>query len=373
MSSLRTEEMVINMGPQHPATHGVLRLQLITDGEVVSEAEPHIGYLHRCAEKIGENVNYQQFVPYTDRMDYLAGMNCNHAYAHAVERLMGLKIPDRAEYIRILVLELNRIASHLIAFGTYGLDMGAFTPFFYAFRERERICDLFEEICGARLTYHFVRIGGVMADMPPGWLERVQQFLDYFEPRIDEYDELLSYNKIFFKRTADVGVLPAEMAIAYGVTGPILRGSGVEWDVRKDEPYSIYDRFDFDVPVGRGEMGTLGDCWDRYMVRIQEMRESVKILRQAIAGMPEGPVMSEDLGKTVKAPKGELYTRVENPRGELGFWVVSGGKDTAIRCKVRAPSFCSMSVFKAISRGAMIGDLVAIIGSFDIVLGEIDR
>ncbi len=372
-SGLRTEEMVLNMGPQHPSTHGVLRLQLVTDGEVVSEAEPHIGYLHRCAEKIGENVTYQQFVPYTDRMDYLAGMNCNHAFAHAVERLMGLKVPERSEYIRIMVLELNRIASHLVAWGTYGLDMGAFTPFFYAFRERERVLDLFEELCGSRLTYNYVRIGGVMADLTPGWLDKVRHFLDYFEPRIDEYDELLSYNKIFIERTANVGVLPAEVAIAYGVTGPNLRGSGVKWDVRKDEPYSIYERFDFDVPVGRGAMGTLGDCWDRYMVRIHEMRESVKIVRQAVAGIPEGPVMAEDLGKSVKVPAGELYTRVENPRGELGFWIVSGGKDTALRCKVRAPSFCSMSAFKELTRGTMIADLVAIVGSFDIVLGEIDR
>jgi NADH-quinone oxidoreductase subunit D len=372
-TNLRTEEMILNMGPQHPSTHGVLRLLLVTDGEVVSEAEPHIGYLHRCAEKIGENVNYQQFVPYTDRMDYLAGMNCNHAYSHAVERLMGLGIPERAEYIRILVLELNRIASHLVAFGTYGLDIGAFTPFFYAFRERERILDLFEELCGARLTYNYVRIGGVMIDLPPGWLKKVEQFLDYFTPKIKEYDELLSYNKIFIKRTANIGVLPAEIAVAYGVTGPNLRGSGIEWDLRKDEPYSIYDRFQFEVPIGHGEMGTLGDCWDRYMVRIREMRESVKILRQALASIPEGPVMAEEMGKSLKVPAGELYTRVENPRGELGFWVVSGGKDTAIRCKVRAPSFCSMSVFKDLSRGAMIADLVAIIGSFDIVLGEIDR
>jgi NADH-quinone oxidoreductase subunit D len=372
-TNLRTEEMILNMGPQHPSTHGVLRLLLVTDGEVVSEAEPHIGYLHRCAEKIGENVNYQQFVPYTDRMDYLAGMNCNHAYSHAVERLMGLAIPERAEYIRILVLELNRIASHLVAFGTYGLDIGAFTPFFYAFRERERILDLFEELCGARLTYNYVRIGGVMIDLPPGWLKKVEQFLDYFAPKIKEYDELLSYNKIFIKRTASIGVLPAEIAVAYGVTGPNLRGSGIEWDLRKAEPYSIYDRFQFDVPVGHGEMGTLGDCWDRYMVRIREMKESVKILRQALASIPEGPVMAEEMGKSVKVPAAELYTRVENPRGELGFWVVSGGKDTAIRCKVRAPSFCSMSVFKDLSRGCMIADLVAIIGSFDIVLGEIDR
>jgi NADH-quinone oxidoreductase subunit D len=370
---LQTEEMVLNMGPQHPSTHGVLRLELVTDGEVVTTATPHIGYLHRCAEKIGENVTYPQFVPYTDRMDYLAGMNCNHGYALAVERLMGLQVPERAEYLRVFVLELNRIASHLVAWGTYGNDTGAFTPFFYAFRERERILDLFEELCGARLTYNYVRIGGVMADLTPGWLDKLRRFLDYFEPKIDEYNELLSYNKIFIKRLANIGVLPAELAIAYGVTGPNLRGSGVKWDVRKGDPYSIYDRFDFDVPVGRGAMGTRGDCWDRYMVRIEEMRESVKILRQAAAGLPAGPILAEEVGKSIKVPAGELYTRVENPRGELGFWIVAGGKDTAIRVKVRAPSFCSMSVFKELSRGAMIADLVAILGSFDIVLGEIDR
>ena len=370
---LQTEEMVLNMGPQHPSTHGVLRLELVTDGEVVTTAEPHIGYLHRCAEKIGENVTYPQFVPYTDRMDYLAGMNCNHGYALAVERLMGLQVPERAEYLRIFVLELNRIASHLVAWGTYGNDTGAFTPFFYAFRERERILDLFEELCGARLTYNYVRIGGVMADLTPGWLDKLRQFLDYFEPKIDEYNELLSYNKIFIRRLANVGVLPPDLAIAYGVTGPNLRGSGVQWDVRKGDPYSIYDRFDFDVPVGRGAMGRRGDCWDRYMVRIEEMRESVKILRQAVAGIPEGPIIAEEVGKSIKVPAGELYTRVENPRGEMGFWIAAGGKDTAVRCKVRAPSFCSMSVFKELSRGAMIADLVAILGSFDIVLGEIDR
>ena len=236
MPRLKTEEMVINMGPQHPSTHGVLRLQVTTDGEIVNAVEPHIGYLHRCAEKIGENVDYQQFTPYTDRMDYLAGMNCNHAYAFAVEQLMGIEIPERAEYIRVLVLELNRIASHLVAVGTYGLDTGAFTPFFYAFRERELVLDLFEEICGARLTYNYVRIGGLMSDLTPGWTDKVSGFLDYLEPKIDEFNELLTYNKIFIQRTADVGIIPPDLAVGWGITGPNLRASGVSWDLRRDEP-----------------------------------------------------------------------------------------------------------------------------------------
>jgi NADH-quinone oxidoreductase subunit D len=360
------------MGPQHPATHGVLRLFIETDGEVVYKVKPYVGYLHRCAEKIGENVDYQQFTPYTDRMDYLAGMNCNHCYASAVERLMDIEVPERAEHLRVIVLELNRIASHLVAIGTYGLDMGAMTPFFYCFRERERVLDLFEEICGARLTYNYVRIGGVMADATPGWDRKVREFLDYFEPRVDEYNELLSYNKIFIGRTASVGILPADLAIAYGVTGPCLRASGVDWDIRRDEPYSIYDRFTFEVPVGRGEKGTTGDCWDRYWVRIQEMRESARIVRQALDGLPEGPIMAE-MGKTIKPAKGECYTRVENPRGEMGFLVVSNGKNVAVRMKARAPSFSNISVLHEISHGAMIADLVAIVGSLDIVLGEIDR
>jgi NADH-quinone oxidoreductase subunit D len=371
--TLRTDEMVINMGPQHPSTHGVLRLQVTTDGEVVREAIPHIGYLHRCAEKIGENVDYQQFTPYTDRMDYLAGMNCNHSYTLAVESLMELEIPERAEFLRVLVLELNRIASHLVAIGTFGLDMGAFTPFTYCFRERERILDLFEELCGARLTYNYVRIGGVMQDLTPGWVDKTRAFLDYLEPRVLEYNDLLSFNKIFIERTANVGIMPPELAISYGVTGPSLRGSGVDWDVRRGEPYSIYDRFDFEVPVGEGAKGTLGDSWDRYWVRVREMQESVKILRQALDGLPEGGILSDKLGKTIKPAKGERYTRVENPRGEMGFLVVSNGKNVAVRMKARAPSFCNISVLPEISRGALLADLVAIVGSLDIVLGEIDR
>ncbi len=371
--TLRTDQMVINMGPQHPSTHGVLRLQLTTDGEIVEDAVPYIGYLHRCAEKIGENVDYQQFTPYTDRMDYLAGMNCNHCYALAVEKLLQIEIPERAEYLRVIVLELNRIASHLVAVGTYGLDMGAMTPFFHCFRERERVLDLFEELCGARLTYNYVRIGGVASDPTPGWTDKVLEFLDYFDPRIDEYNDLLSFNKIFIGRTGNVGVLPAELAIAYGVTGPNLRGSGVEWDVRRGEPYSIYDRFDFEVPVGAGEKGAVGDCWDRYWVRIVEMQESVKIVRQALAALPDGEILSEQLGKTIKPKAGECYTRVENPRGEMGFLVVAAGKNVPVRLKARAPSFSNISVLQEIAPGTMLADLVAIVGSLDIVLGEIDR
>src|SRR5215813_8407853 len=279
---VQSEEMLVNMGPQHPSTHGVLRIVLRTDGEMVLEAVPHIGYLHRCAEKIGENVAPYQYIPYTDRMDYLAGMNNNLAYSLAVEKLSGLEVPKRAQIIRVVFAELNRIASHLVSMGAYGLDLGAFTPFLYAFRERERILDLFEASCGARLTYSYITIGGVTDDVPERFIDVCREFLDYFEPKIDEYNNLLSYNHIFVKRTANVGVIPAEKAINWGMSGPCLRGSGVKWDLRKVHPDCGYDEYEFDIPVGRGLRGTLGDCWDRYMVRIQEMGQSVKIVRQAL-------------------------------------------------------------------------------------------
>lgn len=371
-ADVRTEEMLVNMGPQHPSTHGVLRVVLRTDGEIVLEAVPHVGYLHRCAEKIGENLAYYQFIPYTDRMDYLAGMNNNAAYALAAEELGDLEIPERATYIRVLMCELNRIASHLVAFGTYGLDLGAFTPFLYAFREREIILDLFEAACGARLTYSYITVGGVTDDLPTGYLDRLTEFLDYFEPKLSEYNKLLSYNHIFVKRTSNVGVLPAEMAIAYGLTGPVLRGSGIKWDLRKDLPYMGYDKFDFEVPVGKGEVGTLGDCWDRYIVRIHEMEQSVKILRQAIAQMPDGPHKGK-VPKIYRPPAGEVYLEIENPRGQLGFYLVSDGKDMPYRSKARGPSFCNLSVLNAICKGCLLADVPAIVGSIDVVMGEVDR
>src|SRR5215813_5494374 len=263
---VQSEEMLVNMGPQHPSTHGVLRIVLRTDGELVLEAVPHLGYLHRCKEKIAENVAPYQYIPYTDRMDYLAGMNNNLAYSLAIEKLSGLEVPKRAQIIRVVFAELNRIASHLVSMGAYGLDMGAFTPFLYAFRERERILDMFEAACGARLTYSYITVGGVTDDVPEKFIDVCSEFLDYFEPKVKEYNDLLSYNHIFIKRTANVGVISAEDALAWGLSGPVLRGSGVRWDLRKVQPNCAYNEFEFDVPIGDGRMGALGDCWDRYMV-----------------------------------------------------------------------------------------------------------
>ncbi len=370
--ALPTQEMLINMGPQHPSTHGVLRVLLRTDGEVVINARPDVGYLHRALEKIGERVTYAQFMPFTDRLDYLASMNCNCAWAWTVEKLAGIEVPERAEYIRVIVCELNRIASHLIAFGSFTADMGAFTPFLYSIRERERINDLFEAICGNRLTYNYARIGGVSADLPQGFLEKTKEFLDYFDPKLPEYNELISYNKIFVHRLANVAVISAGDAVAYGLTGPNLRGSGVAFDLRRDDPYSVYPKLEFDVCVGTGERGTLGDCFDRYMVRINEMRESVKILRQAIARIPEGPVQAK-VPRVFKPPAGEVYFRAENPRGETGIYLVSDGTVNPYRLKIRAPSFVTMNIFEKVTAGLMIADIVAVIGSFDIILPEIDR
>jgi NADH-quinone oxidoreductase subunit D len=371
-SDLRTEEMLINMGPQHPSTHGVLRVMLRTDGELILEATPHIGYLHRCAEKIGENVQYHQFVPYTDRFDYLAAMNNNLAYAMAVEKLAGIEAPKRAQYIRVIVAELNRIASHLVMFGTYGLDMGAFTPFIYGFRERELILDLFEAACGARLTYSYVTIGGVREDLPEGWVRKAGEFLDYFQPKIKEYNDLLSYNQIFIKRTANVGVIPADRAIAYGLSGPVLRGSGVKWDLRKATPDLVYDQLEFDICVGEGRMGQVGDSWDRYFVRILEMVQSARIVRQALAKLPSGDYRAK-VPRLLKPPPGEVYYETENPRGQLGFYIVSDGSPVPYRLKARGPSFCNLSILNEVAKDCLLGDIPAILGSIDVVMGEVDR
>lgn len=378
---VQTEEMLINMGPQHPSTHGVLRVALRTDGEMVLEAVPHIGYLHRCAEKIAESLAYFQFVPYTDRMDYLAGMNENWAYCRAVERLANYQLPRRAEFIRIIVGELNRIASHLVSFGTYGLDLGAFTPFLYAFREREYILDLFEMVCGARLTYSFLTVGGSMHDLPDGYLEKVSEFLDYFEPKIDEYNRLLTYNSIFIKRTANVGVIDPETAVRYALSGPVLRGSGIGYDLRRPtggrKSYSLYDELDFDVVVGKGEEGVVGDCWNRYMVRMREMKESVRILRQAISKIP--PAGTGEGQYRLKVPRnfkpepGEVYVETENPRGILGFYIEAQNGPTPYRCKARAATFCNLSVLHEVARNCLLADMPAIIGSIDVVMGQVDR
>jgi NADH-quinone oxidoreductase subunit D len=369
---VRSEEMLVNMGPQHPSTHGVLRVVLRTDGEIVLDAEAHLGYLHRCKEKIGENLPYYQYVGYTDRLDYLSAMNNNFAWACAVEKLAGIMIPRRAEFIRVIAAELNRIASHLVSFGTYGLDIGAVTPFLYAFREREYILDLFEQLCGARLTLSYINIGGVTWDLPPGFVEKLTEFLDYFEPRIDEYDALLSTNRVFIRRTANVGVCPPELCIAYALTGPMIRGSGIPLDLRRTRPYSVYPELDFDICVGTGQVGTLGDCWDRYWVKMLEMRQCVRILRQCIKQLPEGPSRAK-LPRNMKIPPREVYEEYENPRGALGFFIESQGGPIPFRVKIRGPSFVNLAVLGQLCHGVLLADMPAIIGSIDIVVGEVDR
>ena len=366
------DEMVLNMGPQHPSTHGVLRLKIHTDGEVVSKIEPIIGYLHRCFEKHCENLSYEQIVPFTDRCDYLASMHMDHAYSIAVEKLLDIELPKRVEYIRVIIAELQRIASHLVAIGTFGLDVGAITPFTWTIRDRERVLDLFEALCGARLLYNYIWPGGLSHDLSSKFIQRTQEFLDYFETQIFEYNELLTGNKIFIERTADVGVMPADVAVNFGVTGPSLRGSGVDYDLRKTQPYSIYDKFDFNVPVGKGKMGTVGDSWDRYWVRMVEMEESIKIIRQAIASLPDGDVHAA-MPKKIRPAKGEVYSRYESARGDVGFYIQSNGKNVPLRLKMRSPAFSNLSVLGEIGEGWMISDVITILGSLDIVLGEIDR
>ncbi len=371
--TLRSEEMIINMGPQHPSTHGVLRLELVVDGEIVVDVIPQLGYLHRCFEKHSEAMNnYQQVIPYCDRLDYLASMNMDWAYALTAEKLLNLQVPDRVEYIRVIMAELQRIASHLVALGTYGLDIGAFTPFLYMFRDRELILDLFEMTCGARLLYNYIWVGGVSHDLPPTFIEKTKEFCTYFKPQIKEYNDLLTYNEIFIKRTANVGVLPKDVAISYACSGPMLRGSGVDFDLRRDDPYGIYSRFQWDVCVGKGEVGTVGDCWDRYIVRMREMEQSVRIIEQALEQIPEGDVMLA-IPKRIRPNAGDCYVRTESPRGEIGFYLVSDGSGTPYRVKARSPAFVNLSVCPEICRGYMIADVVAILGSIDIVLGEVDR
>ncbi len=370
--ALKTEHMVLNMGPQHPSTHGVLRLELELEGELIKKVVPHIGYLHRCFEKHAEAMQYNQIIPYTDRMDYLASMYNNFGYVIAVEKLLGIEVPERVQYIRVIMGELQRIASHLVALGTYGLDIGAFTPFLYLFRDREKILTLFEMTCGARLLYNYMWVGGLSHDIHPDFQRMTKEFVNYFKPTIVELDNLLSYNKIFIERTANIGILPIDTAINYGVTGPMLRGSGIKFDLRKDDPYSIYDRFDFDIPVGKGIYGTVGDCWDRYYVRVREMEQSLRIIEQAIDNIPEGDVQSA-IPKRIKPPKGTVYTRVENPRGELGYFIISDGNTNPFRVKVRAPSFVNLEVMGELCKGHLVADVIAILGSVDIVLGEVDR
>jgi NADH-quinone oxidoreductase subunit D len=372
--SFHTEEMVLNMGPQHPSTHGVLRFIVYTDGEVMRKAVPDIGYLHRGIEKIAEKVGYQGFMPYTDRIDYVAAMTANQGYAMAIEKLAGIEVPKRAEYLRTIASELNRISSHLIAVGALGMDMGAATPFLHAIRERETINDLLESLCGARLTYNYVRIGGVSYDLPAGFIDRTLEFLDHFEPIVDEYNRLITDNKIFRERLANVAVVTKDEAINWGLVGPNLRGSGFKFDIRKDIPYSVYPEFDFEVPFGQGLAGSVGDCFDRYIVRVLEIDESCKILRQCLRKIKD--VKGDVLGKVprkIKPAKGEAHVRIESARGDMLYWAVSDGTPMPVRVHCRTGSFTSMGIIEEISKGLMIADLVAVIGSFDIVAPEVDR
>lgn len=364
---LDANELVINMGPQHPATHGVLRVKLKLDGERVLGTECVIGYLHRGVEKIAENRTYAQFTPYVDRMDYCAAVTNGMGYVEAVEKLLGVEIPPRAQYTRMILAELQRIASHLIWLGTHALDIGAMTPVFYTFREREEVLKIFEEYCGARLTTHAFRIGGLQYDLYDGFERDVVKFCDYFLPKIDEYEQLLTQNRIWIRRTRKIGVLSGEDAIALGVTGPVLRGSGVKWDIRKAQPYEAYDKVEFDIPVGEH-----GDTYNRYMVRMAEMRQSVRIIRQCVERLGSGPIFGK-VGKVIKPPAGEVYHSIEAPKGELGYYVVSDGTVNPYRVRVRPPSLLNLQALDKMAKGHLIADVVAIIGTIDIVLGEVDR
>ncbi len=369
---LATEEMTLNMGPQHPSTHGVLRFVVKADGEIMRTALPDIGYLHRSIEKISEKVGYHGFMPYTDRVDYVSAMQCNQGWAMVCERAAGIEVPRRGEFCRIIACELGRIASHLLSVGTMVMDIGGMTPFTHAIREREKVNNLLEDLCGARLTFNYMRIGGVAWDLPPGYAEQVTAFLDQFEPLIAEYNDLISYNKIYVERLANVAAVSKEEAINYNLVGPNLRGCGFQYDVRRDEPYSIYPELDFDVPVGTGEVGTLGDCFDRYMVRIKELKESCKIVRQCLDMIPDGPVLAR-VAKKLKPPVGDAHVRVEASRGDMGWYVVSDGSEFPYRTKIRTGSFSAMSIVDKLSRGIMIADLIALIASLDVVAPEVDR
>lgn len=379
---LSSEEMIVNIGPQHPSTHGVLRLEVLTRGEEIAEVIPHLGYLHRCFEKHAENLPFNQTLPFVDRMDYLAAMNSEHAYVMGVERMLGIEnqLPKRVEYIRVLVAELNRLASHFVALGSYGMDMGAVTAFFWMMRDREHILRLLEWISGARMLYNYIWVGGLFYDLPVGFEERCLEFVNYLRPKLVELDELLIENKIFIDRTANVGVLPLDLAINYGITGPMLRGSGLKFDLRKVDGYSVYPALDFDVPVGKGEMGKVGDCWDRTWVRAQECKESVKLIEQCLQQLTGDHKRTRDFDPRAAVPKKirpktmDFYIRAENPKGELGFFFRSDGRsDVPLRVKARGPSFTNLSVINELAKGGLIADLIAVIGSIDIVLGEVDR
>ena len=388
------EKMVLNMGPSHPATHGVLRLVLELDGEIITKCDPDCGYLHRGDEKIAENMTYTQFIPYTDRLDYLAPISNNVAYALAVEKLLGIdkQLPPRCQYIRTICCELGRIQAHLLGLGAFAMDVGAMTVFLHTFQEREKIYNLCESLTGARFTTSYTRIGGLSRDIPPGWTDQLRKFLDEVVVNFDESEKLLTRNRIFVDRTKDIGVISKEDAIDYGLTGPNLRGSGVDFDLRKAHPYLVYDQLQFDVPVG-----TVGDCYDRYLVRMEEMRQSVRLLKQCLDKLPDGPINVPD-GKVVlpakekvltsmeelihqfllvtqgvNCPPGEVYFGAENPKGELGFYINSRGGGTPHRMKIRSPSFVNISILHKLMPGHMVSDTVSILGSLDFVMGECDR
>ena len=380
--TLRTEEMVLNMGPQHPSTHGVLRLEVVTDGEVVVDVVPHLGYLHRCFEKHAEALPFNQIIPYVDRLDYVAAMNSEHAYVMGVERMLGIEndIPKRVEYIRVVVAELNRLASHFVALGTYAMDIGAYTPFLWMMRDREQILRLLEWVCGARMLYNYIWIGGLFYDLPVGFEERCSEFIKYLKPKLIELQQLVIDNKIFVERTINVGVLPLPVAINYGCTGPMLRASGLRYDLRRVDGYSVYPELDFDIPIGEGKMGTVGDSWDRTWVRVAECWESIKIIEQSLEKLTKEHKRTSDFDPQALVPKKirpkamDFYVRAENPKGELGFFFRTDGRsDIPVRCKARACSFNNLSVIGEMSKGALLADLVAIIGSIDVVMGEVDR
>jgi NADH-quinone oxidoreductase subunit D len=361
-------ELTLNMGPQHPSTHGVFRLIMQLDGETVVGVKPVMGYLHRSTEKLGEARTYIQGVTLTDRMDYLSPMTTNWAYALAIEKLAGLEVPERAQYIRVIVSELGRIASHQVAIGTFGADVGTwFTPLVYAFREREEILDLFMLCAGVRMNPSYIRHGGVARDLTDEFVERAKAFIEKMPAKIDEYETLLTKNEIFLARTKGIGMLPPELCKEYSVTGPIARASGIAYDIRRAEPYGIYDRFDYEIPVYFG-----GDAYDRYLVRVQEMRESVKIVRQALREIPPGEFRGR-MPKVLRPPKGEAYARLEGPKGEIGFYLISDGSTSPYRYKVRAPSYINLTVLSQLTIGHKVADAVVILGSFDIVMGEVDR
>jgi NADH-quinone oxidoreductase subunit D len=364
------EEMVLNMGPHHPSTHGVLRFIIKTDGEIMREVIPDVGYLHRAIEKIAEGVPYESLMPYTDRIDYVSAMTANHCWALAVEKLATCEVPERAEYLRVIASELNRIASHAICVGVMAMDIGAITPFPYLLRERETINDLIEELCGSRLTYNYLRVGGVGQDLPRGWESRCRKFLDHFDRILPEFDRLITDNEIFVDRCANVAAISAEEAIAHGLVGPNLRASGVDYDLRRDAPYSIYDRLGFDVVIGSGAMGTVGDCWDRFWVRCEEMKQSVRLLRDCLEQIPDGEIYKKP--KRVR-PEGEASARVEASRGEMFCYVTGKGQPTPDRAHFRTGSFNAMQVVRPKSKGLMVADLVALIASLDVIAPEIDR